>query len=47
MNTKVRRSYIEVQGIDVEIVRKDIKNFYIGVHPPNGHGYALSTPLTS
>ena len=45
MNTKVSRSYIEVQGIAVEVVRKDIKNFYIGVHPPNGRVRA-SAPLT-
>ena len=32
MNTK----HIDVQGIAVEVVRKNIKNFYIGVHPPNG-----------
>ena len=41
MNTK----QIEVQGIAVEVVRKDIKNFYIGVHPPNGRVRA-SAPLT-
>ena len=45
MNTKVSRSYIEVKGIAVEVVRKDIKNFYIGVHPPNGQVRA-SAPLT-
>ena len=45
MNTKVSRSHIEVQGIAVEVVRKDIKNFYIAVHPPNGHVRA-SAPLT-
>ena len=36
--------HIDVQGITVEIVRKDIKNFYIGVHPPNGRVRA-SAPL--
>ena len=41
MNTK----HIEVQGIAVEVVRKDIKNFYIGVHPPSGQVRA-SAPLT-
>ena len=41
MNTK----HIEVQGIAVEVARKDIKNFYIGVHPPNGQVRA-SAPLT-
>ena len=44
MNTKVNRSHIEVQGIAVEVVRKDIKNFYIGVHPPNGR-VRVSAPL--
>ncbi len=45
MNTKVSCSHIEVQGIAVEVVRKDIKNFYIAVHPPNGRVRA-SAPLT-
>ena len=40
MNTK----HIDVQGIAIEVVRKDIKNFYIGVHPPNGRVRA-SAPL--
>ena len=44
MSTKASRSHIEVQGIAVEVVRKDIKNFYIAVHPPNGHVRA-SAPL--
>lgn len=26
-----------VSGIRVQIVRKDIKNLHLGVHPPNGH----------
>lgn len=45
MNTKVSRSHIEVQGIAVEVVRKDIKNFYIAVHPPSGR-VSASAPLT-
>lgn len=28
--------HIEVSGIPIEIVRKDIKNFHLGVYPPNG-----------
>ena len=40
MNTK----HIDVQGIAVEVVRKDIKNFYIGIHPPNGR-VRVSAPL--
>ena len=44
MNTKTDRYHIDVSGISVEVVRKDIKNFYIGVHPPNGH-VRVSAPL--
>lgn len=44
MNTKTDKYHINVRGISVEIVRKDIKNFYIGVHPPNGH-VRVSAPL--
>ena len=35
---------MDVSGISIEVVRKDIKNFYIGVHPPNGH-VRVSAPL--
>lgn len=31
-----QRHHIEVGGIQVEIVRKDIKNLHLGVYPPNG-----------
>jgi len=34
MNTE--RFHIEVRGIPVEIIRKDIKNLHLGVYPPNG-----------
>ena len=44
MNTKTDKYHINVRGISVEVVRKDIKNFYIGVHPPNGH-VRVSAPL--
>ena len=44
MNTKVSRSYIEVQGIAVEVVRKDIKNLHIGVYPPSGR-VRVAAPL--
>ena len=44
MNTKGSHTHIEVQGIAVEVVRKDIKNFYIGVHPPSGR-VRVSAPL--
>lgn len=30
------RHRIEINGIQVEIVRKDIKNLHLGVYPPNG-----------
>ena len=44
MNTKTERYHIDVRGISVEVIRKDIKNFYIGVHPPNGR-VRVSAPL--
>lgn len=44
MNTKTDKYHINVRGISVEVVRKAIKNFYIGVHPPNGH-VRVSAPL--
>lgn len=44
MNIKTNNHHIEVGGLSVEIVRKDIKNFYIGVHPPNGR-VRVSAPL--
>lgn len=42
MSTK--RNKIEVQGIPVEIVRKDIKNLHLGVYPPNGR-VRVAVPL--
>lgn len=35
---------IEVSGIPIEIVRKDIKNLHVGVYPPNGR-VRVATPL--
>jgi len=32
----IERHRIEVSGIQVEIVRKDIKNLHLGVYPPDG-----------
>lgn len=29
-------TYMSVSGIDVEVVRKDIKNLHLAVYPPNG-----------
>ena len=39
-----RHNQIEVQGIPVEIVRKDIKNLHLGVYPPQGQ-VRVSVPL--
>ena len=44
MNTKIERYHIDISGISVEVVCKDIKHFYIGVHPPNGR-VRVSAPL--
>ena len=44
MSIKTDSYHIDVHGISVEVVRKDIKNFYIGVHPPNGQ-VRVSAPL--
>ena len=30
------RRHIDVRGISVEVVRKDIRNLHVGVYPPNG-----------
>ena len=42
MNTS--KHQIEVSGIPIEIVRKNIKNFHLGVYPPNGR-VRVSVPL--
>ena len=34
MTTKTHR--IDVSGLSVEVVRKDIKNLHLGVYPPDG-----------
>lgn len=44
MNTKIDRYHINIRGISVEVVRKDIKNFHVSVHPPNGR-VRVSAPL--
>ena len=44
MTTKVRGLYIDVRGITVEVVRKDIKNLHVGVYPPNGR-VRVAAPL--
>ena len=38
------RHHIEVAGIGVEVVRKDIKNLHVGVHPPAGR-VRVAAPL--
>lgn len=38
------RHTIEVRGIPVEIVRKDIKNLHVGVYPPSGR-VRVAAPL--
>jgi len=35
---------MEVRGIPVEVVRKDIKNLHLGVYPPNGR-VRVAAPL--
>lgn len=42
MNTE--RRHITIQGIRVEIVRKDIKNLHLGVYPPHGR-VRVAAPL--
>jgi len=32
----IERAYIEVNGIRVEVVRKEIRNLHLAVYPPNG-----------
>ena len=45
MNTKIDRYHIDIRGISVEVIRKDIKNFHVSVHPPNGR-VRVSAPLS-
>ena len=44
MTTKVIGHRIEVRGITVEVIRKDIKNLHVGVYPPNGR-VRVAAPL--
>jgi len=37
-------SKITVRGIDVQVVRKEIKNLHLSVHPPEGR-VRISAPL--
>src|SRR5437867_4795072 len=43
-NVSTKRKSIEVRGIPVEIVRKDIRNLHLGVYPPNGR-VRVAAPL--
>ena len=38
------RAHIEIRGIEVEIVRKDIKHLHLGVYPPEGR-VRVAAPL--
>ena len=42
MNTN--HNNISIYGLDVETVKKDVKNIHIGVYPPNGR-VRVATPL--
>lgn len=44
MNTNNENYQMEISGHSIEVVRKDIKHFYIGVHPPNGQ-VRVSAPM--
>lgn len=44
MNTKTIGYNIEVRGLSIEVIHKDIKHLYIRVHPPNGQ-IRVSAPL--
>ena len=37
-------AFIQVSGIDVEVVRKDIKNLHLAVYPPHGR-VRVATPI--
>jgi predicted metal-dependent hydrolase len=39
-----KRTRIEIRGIPVEIVRRDIRNLHLGVYPPNGR-VRVAVPL--
>lgn len=38
------RQWIDISGIVVEVVRKEIKNLHVGVYPPDGH-VRVAAPL--
>lgn len=45
MNTE--RSHMRVGGIEVEVVRKQIKNLHLGVYPPSGRVRVAAPPTVS
>ena len=44
MSTEINSQRIEVRGIPVEIVRKEIENLHVGVYPPSGR-VRVAVPL--
>ena len=44
MATEATSYLIEVRGMPVDVIRKDIKNLHLGVYPPNGR-VRVATPL--
>ena len=44
MNTEINSQRIEVRGIPVEVVRKEIKNLHVAVYPPSGR-VRVAAPL--
>ena len=45
MSTKVRGHRIDIRGIPVEVVRKNIKNLHIGVYPAEWSGASGRTAV--
>jgi hypothetical protein len=39
-----QQQFLEVSGIEVEVIRKDIKNLHLGVYPPHGR-VRVAAPL--
>ncbi len=45
IKASIKRQYIQVSGIQVEVVRKAIKNLHLGVYPPSGR-VRVAAPLS-
>src|SRR5699024_10233885 len=43
MNTEIKQTQISVSGIDINVVKKDIKNMHLAVYPPMEH-VRISSP---